>query len=159
MKQTLQIDNALRLVPYYKVNHCEEALAWYQDVNLVYLVDGVKSPYSPASLEAMYSYLDQHGELFWIEVKEKGEWFPIGDVTLSQDNLPIVIGNPAYQHRGIGKKVLSTLIELARVKFFNDTATTEIYTYNHASRRCFKSLGFVEDGATEKGMGFILKLV
>ncbi|RKV68435.1 MAG: N-acetyltransferase, partial [Streptococcus sp.] len=22
MKQTLQIDNALRLVPYYKVNHC-----------------------------------------------------------------------------------------------------------------------------------------
>lgn len=40
MKQTLQIDNSLRLVPYYKVNHCEEALAWYQDVNLVHLVDG-----------------------------------------------------------------------------------------------------------------------
>ena len=98
MKQTLQIDNSLRLVPYYKVNHCDEAFAWYQDVNLVHLVDGVKRPYSPASLEAMYSYLDQHGELFWIEVKEKGEWFPIGDVTLSQDNLPIVIGNPAYQH-------------------------------------------------------------
>ena len=78
MKQTLQIDNALRLVPYYKVNHCEEAFAWYQDVNLVYLVDGVKRPYSPATLEAMYSYLDKHGELFWIEVKEKGEWFPIG---------------------------------------------------------------------------------
>ena len=53
---------------------------------------------------------------FWIEVKEKGEWFPIGDVTLSQDNFPIVIGNPTYQHRGIGKKVLSILIELARVK-------------------------------------------
>lgn len=46
MKQTLQIDNSLRLVPYYKVNHCEEALAWYQDVNLVHLVDGVKLPYS-----------------------------------------------------------------------------------------------------------------
>ena len=44
MKRILQIDNALRLVPYYKVNHCEEALAWYQDVNLVYLVDGVKRP-------------------------------------------------------------------------------------------------------------------
>ena len=25
MKRILQIDNALRLVPYYKVNHCEEA--------------------------------------------------------------------------------------------------------------------------------------
>ncbi|MDS2851292.1 N-acetyltransferase [Streptococcus pneumoniae] len=106
-------------VPYYKVNHCEEAFAWYQDVNLVYLVDGVKLPYSQATLEAMYSYLDRHGELFWIEVKEKGEWFPIGDITLSQDNLP----------------------------------------YNHASRRCFKSLGFVENGATEKGRSFILELV
>lgn len=62
----------------YKVNYCEEAFAWYQDVNLVYLVDGVKLPYSQATLEAMYSYLDRHGELFWIEVKEKGEWFPIG---------------------------------------------------------------------------------
>ena len=159
MKQTLQIDHALRLVPYYKINHCEEAFVWYQDVNLVYLVDGVKRPYSPAALEAMYSYLDQHGELFWIEVKEKGEWFPIGDVTLSQANLPIVIGNPAYQHRGLGKKVLSTLIELARVKGWKELRIKEIYTYNHASRRCFKSLGFVADGATEKGTSFILKLV
>ena len=146
-------------VPYYKVNHCEEAFAWYQDVNLVYLVDGVKLPYSQETLEAMYSYLDQHGELFWIEVKEKGEWFPIGDVTLSQDNLPIVIGNSAYQHRGLGKKILSTLIELARVKGWKELRVKEIYTYNHASRRCFKSLGFVENGATEKGTSFVLKLV
>ena len=89
MKQTLQIDNSLRLVPYYKVNHCDEAFAWYQNVDLVCLVDGVKLPYSQETLEAMYSYLDQHGELFWIEVKEKGGWFPIGDVTLSQDIFPL----------------------------------------------------------------------
>lgn len=96
---------------------------------------------------------------FWIEVKEKGEWFPIGDVTLSQDNLPIVIGNSAYQHRGLGKKILSALIELARVKGWKELRVKEIYTYNHASRRCFKSLGFVENGATEKGMSFVLKLI
>ncbi|MDU1466768.1 MAG: N-acetyltransferase, partial [Streptococcus mitis] len=46
----------MRLVPYYKVNHCEEAFAWYQNVDLVYLVDGVKLPYSQETLEAMYSY-------------------------------------------------------------------------------------------------------
>ena len=62
MKQILQIDNSLRLVPYCKVNHCEEAFAWYQNVDLVYLVDGVKLPYSQKTLEAMYSYLDQQGE-------------------------------------------------------------------------------------------------
>ena len=89
----------------------------------------------------------------------QGEWFPIGDVTLSQDNLPIVIGNPAYQHRGLGKKILSALIELARVKGWKELRVKEIYTYNHVSRCCFKSLGFVENGATEKGMSFILKLI
>ncbi|HGQ9766650.1 TPA: N-acetyltransferase family protein, partial [Streptococcus pneumoniae] len=94
-----------------------------------------------------------------IEVKEKGEWFPIGDITLSQDNLPIVIGNSAYQHRGLGKKILSALIELARVKGWKELRVKEIYTYNHASSRCFKSLGFVENGATEKGRSFILELV
>ena len=29
MKQILQIGSALRLVPYCKVNHREEAFAWY----------------------------------------------------------------------------------------------------------------------------------
>ena len=78
MKQTLQIDNSLRLVPYYKVNHCEEALAWYQDVNLVHLVDGVKLPYSQETLEAMYSYLDQHGELFGLKSRRRVNGFQLG---------------------------------------------------------------------------------
>ncbi|AUC46883.1 hypothetical protein SPAR113_0549 [Streptococcus pneumoniae GA49447] len=51
------------------------------------------------------------------------------------------------------------MIELARVKGWKELRVKEIYTYNHASRRCFKSLGFVENGATEKGRGFILELV
>ena len=104
MKQILQIDNSLRLVPYCKVNHCEKAFTWYQDVNLVYLVDGVKLPYSQETLEAMYSHLDQHGELFWIEVKEKGFSFPSGHslaVTLLVGSLIVILSqrikNPVWR--------------------------------------------------------------
>ena len=96
---------------------------------------------------------------FGLKSRRRENGFQLGDVTLSQDNFPIVIGNSAYQHRGLGKKILSTLIELARVKGWKELRVKEIYTYNHASRRCFKSLGFVENGATEKGMSFILKLI
>lgn len=39
----------------------------------------------------MYSYLDAHGELYFIEWKENGVWVPIGDVTFWQEDLPIVI--------------------------------------------------------------------
>ena len=114
MTKIIQIDDSLRLVPYFLADHHDAALGWYQDVDLVELVDGVRSPYSVKKLNAMYSYLEKHGDLFWIEYREKGEWLPIGDVTLSLENIPIVIGNPSYQHQGLGCKVLKTLIDLAR---------------------------------------------
>ena len=96
--------------------------------------------------------------MFWIEFREKGEWLPIGDVALSQENLPIVIGNPAYQHQGIGRKVLRALIDLAQQKGWKQLKVQEIYTFNRISGRCFESLGFVESGSTEKGKSLLLKL-
>ena len=158
MKQIIQIDSSLRLVPYFLADHRDVALTWYQDVDLVELVDGVRSPYSVKKLNAMYSYLEKHGDLFWIEYREKGEWLPIGDVTLSLENIPIVIGNPTYQHQGLGCKVLKTLIDLARQRGWKELKVQEIYDFNHASRRCFESLGFVESRRTEIGVGFLLKL-
>ena len=125
---------------------------------MVELVDGVRSPYSVKKLNAMYSYLEKDGDLFWIEYREKGEWLPIGDVALSQENIPIVIGNPTYQHQGLGCKVLRALIDLAQQKGWKQLKVQEIYTFNRISRRCFESLGFVESGSTEKGTSLLLKL-
>ena len=159
MTKIIQIDDSLRLVPYFLADHRDAALAWYQDVDLVELVDGIRIPYSPEKLNAMYSYLERHGNLFWIEFREKGEWLPIGDVTLSQENLPIVIGNPTYQHQRLGRKVLKTLIDLARKKGWKQLKVQEIYTFNRISRRCFESLGFVESGTTENGVSFVLTLI
>ena len=42
----IQIDDSLRLVPYFLADHRDAALAWYQDVDLVELVDGIRIPYS-----------------------------------------------------------------------------------------------------------------
>lgn len=69
-----------------------------------------------------------------------------------------MIGNPAYQHQGLGRKVLRTLIDLARQRGWKELKVQEIYDFNHASRRCFESLGFVESGATENGVSFVLTL-
>ena len=43
MKQIIQIDSSLRLVPYFLADHRDVSLTWYQDVDLVELVDGVRS--------------------------------------------------------------------------------------------------------------------
>ena len=158
MTKIIQIDDYLRLVPYFLADHHDAALGWYQDVDLVELVDGIRIPYSLEKLNTMYSYLESNGDLFWIEFREKGEWVPIGDVTLSQENLPIVIGNPTYQHQGLGRKVLKALIDLARQKGWKQLKVQEIYTFNRISRRCFEFLGFVESGTTENGVSFVLTL-
>ena len=68
------------------------------------------------------------------------------------------IGNPTYQHQGLGRKVLKALIDLARQKGWTELKVQEIYTFNPISRRYFESLGFVESRRTESGVGFLLKL-
>ena len=135
------------------------AFDWYQDEETVYLVDGVRRPYSTETLGNMYHYLDKHGELYFIEVLENGRYKPIGDVCFWQEDLPIVIGDPAYRGRGIGRKVLAALVERGRNMGYGYLRVNEIYGYNVGSRRCFESLGFRACEKTEKGNRFMLELL
>ena len=41
MKQVIQIDSSLHLVPYFLTDHRDVALTWNQGVESVELVDGV----------------------------------------------------------------------------------------------------------------------
>ena len=135
-----------------------EALAWYQDPETVYLVDGIREPYTREKLERMYRYLDTHGELYYIEALEKGFFRPIGDVTFSQEDMPIVIGDPAYRRRGIGRRVVAALIERGRDLGCAALGVREIYAWNAASQRCFESHGFHLVETTARGGRFQLDL-
>lgn len=134
------------------------AFAWYQDEETVYLVDGVRRSYSWETLSNMYHYLDKHGELYFIEVKENGAFRPIGDVTFSREDMPIVIGDPPYRQRGIGKQVIAALIKRGRQLGFKTLGVAEIYDWNQGSRRCFESMGFRVVQKTEKGARYTLQL-
>lgn len=69
MTKIIQIDDSLRLVPYFSADHHDAALAWYQDVDLVELVYGIRIPYSSEKLNAMYSNYrsKQSGFLFVVQ--------------------------------------------------------------------------------------------
>lgn len=134
------------------------AFEWYQDIETVWLVDGDRVLYSRDLLERMYRYLDDHGELYFIEVLEQAGWKPIGDVTFWQEDMPIVIGERDYRGRGIGKAVITALINRGRELGYDTLQVEEIYHWNSVSRKCFESLGFRESGKTEKGASFTIKL-
>lgn len=69
MPKIIQIDDSLRLVPYFLADHRDAALSWYQDVDLVELVDGIRIPYSLEKLNAIYSNnrSKQSGFLFVVQ--------------------------------------------------------------------------------------------
>ena len=152
----IQIDDALRLRRYDGT--ADFALSWYRDEETVYLVDGVRKAYDREYLYDMYTWLDAHGELYFIETRENGAWVPIGDVTFSREDLPIVVGAPEYRGRGIGKRVVRALMDRGRRLGYDALGVKEIYDWNAGSVRCFTSCGFAPVDRTEKGWRYEAKL-
>ena len=156
ISDTLPIDATLRLRRFD--GRYDFALAWYQDPETVRLVDGVSEPYTYEKLTNMYRYLNGKGELYFIEVREAGEWKPIGDVTFWQEDMPIVIGDARYRGRGIGRRVVSALVARGRELGYDRLYVGEIYDYNTASQRCFESVGFRAYEQTAHGWRYVLEL-
>ena len=152
----IQINDTLRLRRYDGT--ADFAFAWYQDPELVYLVDGVRKLYDRETLYNMYNYLDAHGELYFIEALEDGGYVPIGDVAFSETDLPIVIGEPEYRGRGVGRLVIRSLMERGRQLGFQRLSVREIYDWNTASIRCFTACGFDPVARTDKGWRYEAKL-
>ena len=150
------VEDGLRLRRYDGVH--DFALSWYQDPEIVWLVDGVRIPYDADKLERMYRYLNTQGELYWIEVLESGSWRPVGDVTFWQEDMPIVIGDPTCRGKGIGRKVVKALASRGRQLGYDKLYVDQIYHYNTASRKCFAAAGFVPYQESEKGTSFVLEL-
>ena len=148
----IHVDESLRLRKYDGVY--DFALAWYQDEETVYLVDGKRNPYTMSRLKGMYEYLNNAGELYFIEVFENDTYKPIGDVTFWQEDMPIVIGDPNYRGKGIGRRVILALIQRGKMLGYDRLEVGEIYDWNEGSRRCFESVGFTAYRKTEKGYSY-----
>ena len=152
----IQISDDLRLRRYDGT--ADFAFGWYQDPELVYLVDGVRKPYDRETLYNMYNYLAARGELYFIEARAWDGYAPIGDVAFSETDLPIVIGVPEYRGRGVGRQVILTLMDRGRQLGYEKMSVREIYDFNTASIRCFTSCGFAPVEKTEQGWRYEAKL-
>lgn len=135
------------------------ALPWYQDKEVLYYSEGVEDKlYDLDTINKMYNYLSKIGELYFIEVKEEDSWISIGDVTVSEKCMPIVIGDKNYRRRGIGKKVLEKLVERAEDMGINKIKLKGIYKYNERSKKLFTSIGFYKTSEDEKSEYYELVL-
>lgn len=152
----LIIDDTLRLRKYD--GNFDFAWGWYQDKETLLLVDGDTRPFDQKRLEKMYTYLDTHGELYFIEAMQNGTYVPIGDVTFSQQDMPIVIGDKQFRAKGIGRRVIAALVTRAKQLGYSYLLIDEIYDYNIGSRKMFESVGFYSFEAKGKGHRYRLDL-
>ncbi|HFI0734450.1 TPA: GNAT family N-acetyltransferase [Streptococcus suis] len=150
----LEIDKQVRL-RRYDGQH-DFAFEWHQDLELVWLVDGNKEPYTLDRLNRMYGYLATNGECYFIEILENGQFLPIGDVTLLRDDFAIAIGDKRYWNKGIGTKVLQRMVERARKVGLEEILVKEIYDWNTGSRKLFEKCGFEAVEKTQKGWSYRL---
>ena len=102
----------------------------------------------------MYEYLNNQGELYFIEIKKGNKFIPIGDVTFSMNDMPIVIGEKSYRGIGIGTRVIEVLKERACKLEYKQLSVREIYEYNSASQRLFEKQGFNKVQKTEQGYSY-----
>lgn len=152
----IQISDYLRLRRFHE--NYMFALPWYQNRHLVDLVDGKKAAlYDEEKLSRMYHYLNNHGECYFIEILEKGDYIPVGDVTFSMDDCPIVIA-PDYQKKGIGLQVIQAWIRRAKKLGYKTVYVRDIYDYNIGSQKLFLKAGFVAYKKTEEGSSYLLDI-
>lgn len=157
--ETITLSDDLRLRKYD--GNYEVFLPGYQDPVVYQNSEGIfdeeKKP-NLAYVRGMCNFLDGVGELYFIEAKENGEFLPIGDVTIKQENPPIAIWREEYRGRGVGATVMRAVIERMRELGFDRITGSEVFKWNIASQKLHEKLGFRRVGETDRDYIYELKL-
>ena len=130
-----KVDDEIVLIPYYP--NYDEALEWYQDLELCKQVDNIDHVYTMEILKSMYFYLSTYGNCYYIEYKGH----LVGDVTLKNDGEISIVICREYQNQHIGRRCIQNMIELAREKGMTQVKA-EIYPFNKQSQKMFLTIGF-----------------
>ena len=140
----ITIDETLRLRAYD--GNYEIAYKWYQDDVVRKFSEGITDPNKRLEMDWValkLNSLSKSGELYFIEVYENGEFMPIGDVTLQENNPPIEIGVEKYRGIGIGTKVMKAIVKRAKEIGIKKIYNVGCYEDNFASQKMLENAGFI----------------
>jgi len=132
------IDEKLSLVKYYP--YYKRTLEWYQDLILCKQVDNIDYSYDKKRLSRMYRCLSTKGECYYIKYKENGRFHLVGDISLCDGMISIVVCKE-FQNRHIGRKAVTAILSRAAnigLKYVD----AEIYDFNKQSIKMFTDIGF-----------------
>lgn len=126
---------------------------WEKDpVVTKYLSFDEERSYEDVVTEAMYNKLSRDKMDFTIVARESGE--PVGRIYISRvdthsDSLDITkfyIGDPQLWGKGIGREIMTELLEHCFTYLHMERVTLDYYTGNKRASTLYESLGFKSEG-------------
>lgn len=127
-------------------------MPWYQDPYVYQNSEGIVDEANKPDLKyvkGMYTWLDEHSEIYFIEAFESNHYLPIGDVAIKPENPPIAIGVKTYRGLGIGTTVMMVVIERLKELRFSKIINSTKYKWNQSSIRIHEKLGFIRVDETD----------
>ncbi len=147
----IQLTGEYRLHRYD--GHYELALEGYRDPAVYENSEGIFDREKIPGLDyvrGMCEYLDKNGELYFIEALENGEYVPVGDVTVKDENPPLAIWRGEYRGRGLGTLVMGAVIQRLRELGYTRIRNSTVYKWNESSLKMHQKLGFKVVRETER---------
>lgn len=97
--------------------------------------------------------------IFVIETIEGEEWLPIGTIGLHRVDwknrlgvLGIAIWEKRFWNRGLGTRVVRTLLRFAFLKLNLHRVELEVYDFNPRAMRCYEKAGFRLEGTRRQAL-------
>ena len=149
--EIIDINQTLRLRKYD--GNYQVALHWYHDPYVYNNSEGIFDDSKKPDIDyvkGMYNWLNENGELYFIEVLDSDTYIPIGDITIKPENPPIAIGVNKYRGMGIGNLVMKTVIDRLRTLGYKKIFNSTVYKWNIASQKMHEKLGFVRVKETDR---------
>lgn len=141
----IEIDENIRLLKYN--GNYEIALTGYQDPfvyqNSEGIFDDTKKP-DINYIKGMFEWLNDNGELYYIQIREEKDYISIGDVTIKDINPPITIWYSKYRGTGIGTKVMIMVISRLKKLGYKKITGSTVYKWNEPSQKMHEKLGFIK---------------
>lgn len=141
----IEIDENIRLLKYN--GNYEIALTGYQDPfvyqNSEGIFDDTKKP-DINYIKGMFEWLNDNGELYYIQIREEKDYISIGDVTIKDINPPIAIWYSKYRGTGIGTKVMIMVISRLKKLGYKKITGSTVYKWNEPSQKMHEKLGFIK---------------
>lgn len=155
----IQLNDLYRLRKYD--GHYEKALAGYEDPYVYQNSEGIFDEAKKPDLDyvkGMFTWLDAHGEAYFIEALTDEGWIPVGDVTVKPENPPIAIWYGEYRGKGLGTLAMRAVIGRLKELGYEKITGSTVYRWNDRSLKMHERLGFRIVGEDEKEYKLELEL-